>query len=125
MRNAILEYIELSDAEKKELWDNAVFIFDTNVLLNLYRYSSITRDDLFLSFENLQKNIWLPYQVANEFMKRRYEIIWDINNNYDQLIKEANTFTNKCISLLRLDKNPSDFEKLLNYIKNFIESIKT
>lgn len=46
MRNAIREYIELSETEKKALWDNATFVFDTNVFLNLYRYSKKTRDAL-------------------------------------------------------------------------------
>ena len=37
MKNAIREYLELKDEEKEELWNNAVFVFDTNVFLNLYR----------------------------------------------------------------------------------------
>ena len=44
MRDAIREYIDLSSAEKNELWKNATFIFDTNVFLNLYRYTKKTRD---------------------------------------------------------------------------------
>lgn len=39
MKDAIREYLELKDEEKEELWKNAVFVFDTNVFLNLYRYS--------------------------------------------------------------------------------------
>lgn len=31
MRNAVKEYLELNDAEKQKLWDQAVFVFDTNV----------------------------------------------------------------------------------------------
>ena len=39
MKSAIREYIELTDAEKAALWEHATFVFDTNVYLNLYRYS--------------------------------------------------------------------------------------
>lgn len=31
MKNAMREYIELKDQEKEELWNNAVFVFDTIV----------------------------------------------------------------------------------------------
>lgn len=33
MRNAIQEYLSYSDDEKLDLWNHAVFVFDTNVLL--------------------------------------------------------------------------------------------
>ena len=46
MRNAIREYLELTESEKENLWDNATFVFDTNVFLNLYRYSPKTRKQL-------------------------------------------------------------------------------
>ncbi len=39
MKKAIQEYIELKDIEKEALWNEAFFVFDTNVFLNLYRYS--------------------------------------------------------------------------------------
>lgn len=32
MRSAIKEYIEPSSKEKQELWEKAIFVFDTNVL---------------------------------------------------------------------------------------------
>ena len=31
MRNAIREYLEYSDKEKEELWNDAVIVFDTNI----------------------------------------------------------------------------------------------
>ena len=37
MRKAINNRIMLSENEKKRLWENAVFVFDTNTLLDLYR----------------------------------------------------------------------------------------
>ena len=43
MRNAIREYLELNSQEKNDLWGTATFIFDTNVFVNLYRYSNNTR----------------------------------------------------------------------------------
>ena len=55
MRNAIKEFIEPSDYEKHNLWENAIFVFDTNVLLNLYRYSAKTRNSLLDAFESFKE----------------------------------------------------------------------
>ena len=46
MRQAIGEFLDNNDKEKQELWNNATFVFDTNILLDLYRYSKKTRDIL-------------------------------------------------------------------------------
>lgn len=35
MKEQFKGYYNLSNSEFEELWDNAIFIFDTNVLLNL------------------------------------------------------------------------------------------
>jgi hypothetical protein len=48
MRNAFPSYYRSSTDELKELWSDATFIFDANVLLDLHRYSKPTRDE-FLS----------------------------------------------------------------------------
>lgn len=75
LKNAIREYIELSDDEKKALWDTATFVFDTNVFLNLYRYSNRLRAQLLEAFDSMQTRVWMPYQVAYEFAKDRYKVI--------------------------------------------------
>ena len=64
MKKAIYEYIELSKQEKENLWESATFVFDTNVLLNLYRYTSKTRDSLFQAIAELKDRIWMPHHVA-------------------------------------------------------------
>lgn len=44
MKNAIREYLDMADSEKKGLLNTATLVFDTNVLLNIYRCSKSTRD---------------------------------------------------------------------------------
>ena len=46
MRKTFFEYYSLSDSEVKKIWENSLLVLDTNVLLNMYRYSPSTRDDL-------------------------------------------------------------------------------
>lgn len=57
------------------VWKNALFVFDTNVLLNLYRYQSATRDELVNVLEKLAGRIWVPHHVALEFQRNRLKVI--------------------------------------------------
>ena len=84
MKNAIKEFLEPTNDEKQELWEKCVFVFDTNVLLNLYRYSAKTRTSLLAAFESFKDRIWIPYQVAFEFMRKRCEVCFETVLSCDQ-----------------------------------------
>ena len=45
---------------------------------------------------NLQGRVWMPYQVAYEFMKDRADVVFETINNYDELKADANNFVKKC-----------------------------
>ena len=75
MKNIYFEYNSLSEDELKELWGKATFVFDANVLLNLYRYSDDTREKFLEIMMGLGKRVWLPYQVGLEFHKNRLTVI--------------------------------------------------
>lgn len=120
MRNAVKEYIEYSSKEKNDLWNTATFVFDTNVFLNLYRYSNKTRNQLIESFEWLKARIWMPYQVASEFCKDRYSVIEEANRRFDNIGVEADKLADSWRKELRLDNNDSDIEELAKYLKEWI-----
>lgn len=120
MRNAIKEYIEFSSEEKNDLWNTATFVFDTNVFLNLYRYSNKTRNQLIESFECLKPRIWMPYQVALEFCKDRYNVIDEVNRRFEIIEAEADNLVDSWRKKLRLDENDQDVEKLIKYLKDWV-----
>lgn len=122
MRNAIQEYLNYTDEEKKELWDHATFVFDTNVYLNLYRYTSRTRKLLISSFEKLQDRLWMPNHVAHEFMKNRIGVIWETNNQYALLRTEADKFFDQCHTSLKLDQTDHELDDLKSKLKAWIDS---
>ena len=124
MRNVIREYLEYSDKEKEELWNNAIIVFDTNVLLNLYRYSQKTRDILLDAMEQFKTRLWMPNHVAHEFMKNRSEVIFETIKNYEELHKQANQFISSCSEMLRISKDDKELVKLKDYIESWIESNK-
>jgi hypothetical protein len=48
---------------------------DTNVLLNLYRFQSQARDQLFGALEKVGDRLWIPHQVGLEFYRRRLDVM--------------------------------------------------
>lgn len=124
MKNVVREFIEPTSEEKQELWQKAVFVFDTNVLLNLYRYSAKTRDSLLAAFESFKDRVWIPYQVAYEYMRKRCDVIYETVQRYDQFRKEIDNFTNKAVDSLRLLPNDDEISDLKRYLFKWLDGNK-
>lgn len=124
MKNIVREFIEPTNEEKQELWQKAVFVFDTNVLLNLYRYSAKTRDSLLAAFESFKDRVWIPYQVAYEYMRKRCDVIYETVQRYDQFRKEIEDFTNKAVNNLRLLPNDDEISDLKRYLFKWLDGNK-
>ena len=75
MRKQFAEYYELPKECLNEIWDNSLIVFDTNVLLNLYRYNDETRNEFIKIIKFYKKRLWIPYQVGLEFHRRREDIM--------------------------------------------------
>lgn len=75
MKSQFPGFYPLSTKEFETLWANAIFIFDTNVLLNLYRYPEEARDDLISRITQLADRIWLPYNVGLEYQRNRLAVV--------------------------------------------------
>lgn len=87
MKNIFKGYYKLGDEELQSLWKNALFIFDTNVLLNLYRYQSTTSNELFTVMESFSDRVWIPYHVGLEFQKRRLNVIEKQHKKFSEVEK--------------------------------------
>lgn len=97
MKNTFKEFSRLKTDELKALWAEAIIVFDTNILLNLYEYSQNTRDGVFEIMEQLQKQLWLPYKVGEEFYTKRISKIHTHNNSCSKIIESID-------NLLKIDK---------------------
>ena len=75
MKKQFAEYYELPEERIKEIWDNSLIVFDTNVLLNLYRYNEDARTEFINVIKFYKKRLWIPYQVGLEFHRRREDIM--------------------------------------------------
>lgn len=85
MKNKFKGYYRLSGEEFSELWKNSNFVFDTNVLLNLYRYQSSTRDELLKVLDRLKGNAWIPNHVGLEYQRNRLSVIAEQHKRYSEV----------------------------------------
>lgn len=89
MRKEFIGHFKRPEIEVKKIWQAAIFVFDANVLLDLYRYSSDTRDDFLKLFDKVKNRIWLPEQAAYEFLNNRTSVISEQINAYATAIKSV------------------------------------
>ncbi len=122
MRELFSWRLPLSEDDFSELWDNAIFVFDTNFLLDIYRSSISRRKDIFKILEKLKEEdrIWLPYQVANEFLNNREKTIKTEKDSFKKAKDELTKWKNERKELKSLKKI---FENNKRIISSEIESL--
>jgi hypothetical protein len=89
MKNKFKEFYQYTDDEIKNIWKECIFVFDTNILLDLYRYNKSTSDDFIKILKKIaaENKLWLPYQVGLEFHKRRTILIANLKKSYSDIKK--------------------------------------
>ena len=110
MKKVFSEYYDPPELTYKEIWDKALFVFDTNLLLNLYRYTTNTRDKILDVMNKLSDRIWIPYQVGWEYFNNRNKVINEVSNGYDAIKKLISSYKNS------FEKNLNDNYKHHPYI---------
>lgn len=76
-----------SEGELDRLWEEATFVFDTNVLLDLYTHDNSTTNDLLRAIEFLQERLFMPHQVLVEFTRNRSSRIKDASTPFDKALE--------------------------------------
>ena len=94
------------------LWNEAIFIFDTNVLLDLFRYSPNTRKELLDILEKLDDRIWIPHQFFYEYHRNKMTVHYTIADAYRQSEKQLE----ECSDIIRQQMNllKDKFQNLKN-----------
>lgn len=58
-----------------DLFKDAIIVLDTNILLDLYRVSPKTSEELLEIIKTLDERIWIPYQVALEYHRDLFTVV--------------------------------------------------
>ncbi len=94
MRSEFPGYYRRTDEELGRIWEDGIFVLDTNVLLNLYRYSEGTREELLGVLRGVRDRLWIPHQVAEEFLRNRQTVIRDRKNAYSAVKRSLSNARN-------------------------------
>lgn len=95
--------VDAEDLKASWVSSNTIFVFDTNVLLNLYGYAKQTRDDFFKLIDKIGDGVWIPYQVGLEYQRRRLDVIKNEKVVFNEIEKNLQKIQNVF---------KDDFEKL-------------
>ncbi|MEV7372091.1 PIN domain-containing protein [Streptomyces sp. NPDC090301] len=116
----------LSDYEKgvKEY----LVTLDTNVLLNLYRFTPQARNELLSVLRTLQDRLWVSHQVAKEYYSRRMTAVSEHINLYTSVPKALADSRNKAIQELntfakRRSMSPEERSKLVDPLSEAFEAV--
>jgi hypothetical protein len=82
MRQIFRQYFRPTKDELNELWQHGLFSFDASVLLNIYGYSTETREELVGFVEKNAPRVRLPHQFGLEYARNRSSVIVKQVNNY-------------------------------------------
>ncbi|MDT8900714.1 PIN domain-containing protein [Anaeroselena agilis] len=133
MRSCFPGYLPKSEKDFDLLWENGIFVFDTNILLNMYRYSRETQNVFFTILDRIKERVWLPHQVVKEFFKNRIKVITDQDKLYKTIIDEMkfdaiknqlNQYKDRHVAikisniLEIIEKTEKDIKRELNKSKN-------
>jgi hypothetical protein len=133
MKDVFKGFYNIEKTVLEELWkdEKTLFVFDTNVLLNLYGYAKQTRDDFFSILEAVDDKLWIPYHVGLEYQRRRLSIIRnekvvfnDIENNLEKVQKVFKGDFEKLALKRRFPKLFENTEKLEKEINKSISNYK-
>ena len=128
MKDTFSGFYSYSDEELKQVWNSndVLFVFDTNVLLNLYSYTESTRNDFFKILDKLSDRIWIPYHVGLEYQLRRLGVISNekstAKNIQDKLDKIKSIF-HKDFSELKLEQKSPNLSKKTKTLEDKITKL--
>jgi hypothetical protein len=92
MKKEFHQYYKPSKRSFTKMHKNAIFIFDANILLNLYRTSANASNEFLHFLEKNKDRIWIPHQFALEFHRNRLGVICSQESDYVRIFKQLNDF---------------------------------
>src|SRR5713101_3902629 len=126
MRNALSDYYTPSAAEFDKLWQEAIFVLDTSILLHIYEYGEKTRE---LFFKILKKvgdlgRLWIPYHVGKEYQDDRLGVISKQRGYYDALTEKLKKASDLVAGAATTHHPFLDPPELIKKVQDAIKSVQ-
>lgn len=127
MKKIFFEQYPMSDKEIRYFLQKGLLVFDTNVLLNLYFYTTETKNKMFGVMDKCKDRLWLPYQVGWEYFNNRKDKIEKLHKSCDVITDSVNDAKNRFSKLLNdnYQRHPYIVRKeLIELFKNGLKPLE-
>lgn len=119
------QYYRTTREEQLAMFEESVLVFDTNVLLNVLRYSESARQELIDAIASVADRTFVPHQVAIEYNRNRVEVVANRRSELDEVGSkndEIRLSVSKLTNLLRRRRivGDAEFEKLEKAAQEFL-----
>lgn len=126
MKKEFIGFYDPTDEEIEKAWNDGIFAFDANTLLNLYRYTDVTRKDFTHALKSIKERLFIPSQVAYEYLNNRVGVIDGLEKSYFELEKvlKDNFDNNLKKSINAFKRHPSIvIETILEKYEDFLKKM--
>jgi hypothetical protein len=129
-----LSYLQPEADTTKRAITSGLTVLDTNVLLNIYRFAPIAREELLSVLEQMTDRLWIPHQVALEFFSNRFNAILENADAYNPVLEELGNLEQAYLATLpgkiaalanRTALEPDDKQALLDLLPGSFEQFKS
>jgi hypothetical protein len=127
MKNEFIGFYNPTETEINESWSKGSFAFDANTLLNLYRYTELTRKDFIGALKTIKDRLFLPYQSAYEYHSNRISVIEGLDKSYLNLLEIINHNYEKILKgvINQFKKHPSIIvDKIFKLYEEYLDKVK-
>ncbi|MEV5096496.1 PIN domain-containing protein [Streptomyces rochei] len=114
----------------REAVKSYLIVVDTNVLLELYRFTPQARQELLDILAQLGKRLWVPHQVVKEYHKRRFDAVREHLDLYTSVPENLKSIRNKALQEVqtlakRCSMSDADKQLLTAPINDAFEKVST
>ncbi|MFG2289134.1 PIN-like domain-containing protein [Streptomyces sp. NPDC048595] len=101
---------------------------DTNVLLELYRFTPDARHELLRALQALGDRLWVPHQVVTEYYGRRFDAVKEHIDLYSRVPKSLRELREKALQEIhtfakRCSLSPEDKARLVEPVSEAFERV--
>lgn len=125
MKDKFPGYFRPSDDEFEGLWRDALIVPDANILLHFLRYGESTRNEVMNILKSFDARLWIPHQVAWEFLRGWRAVDAENRIAYDKIIGEVRKNGDSLSKIFnRVSRHQIiDAEEEKKKIESFIEDV--
>ncbi|WP_282019107.1 PIN-like domain-containing protein [Salegentibacter mishustinae] len=119
----ISELFELSDNSERQMWENAVIVFDSSALLNFYDIPKDSRKEIYKTFRgSLKDRLMLTGHIQFEYLKNRKKTISEpLKNNG----KDISYYSIEKHYLMNINKEYKSINSSISEIKKLMNEVNS